>query len=388
MLRTLYRYLILETLPPFAVSLLAFTSIIFLGRLMRMTQMIVVKGIGILEVLKACFFLLPYLMIFTLPMAATVGILLAMTRLTEDHEVIAMKSAGLSFAQLAPPIVGFGVVMTLVTLGLSLYGSPWGQQAMRDLLREVVQRRADLGIKEQVFNDEFPGMMLFVNRMTAGGQMEGVFIYDSREMETPHTIYAKRGQLSYRQAQEAVFLQLYEGEVIRWGKEAGRLQTVEFKSYQVPLDIFGFLKGGGKTEKEMTLEELRAARATESVGSYNYNKASVELQQRFSLPLGTLLLCLIAMPLGLSPRHHGRTWSLVLGLVVFLVYYVILTGSLRLAAGARLNPSLAPWLPNAVFVWVAVYFWHRMVRELPLLPAVWPPLRKFIARMKLGPEAG
>ena len=91
----LYRYLILEILPPFGVSLLGFTSIVFLGRMMKVTQMIVVKGVGLIDVLKTCVFLLPYLLVFTLPMAATVGILLAMTRLTVDQEMIAMKTAGL-----------------------------------------------------------------------------------------------------------------------------------------------------------------------------------------------------------------------------------------------------------------------------------------------------
>ena len=91
----LYRYLILEILPPFWVSLLAFTSIVFLGRMMKITQMIVVKGVGLIEVLQTCAFLLPYLLVFTLPMAATVGILLAMTRLTVDQEMIALKTAGI-----------------------------------------------------------------------------------------------------------------------------------------------------------------------------------------------------------------------------------------------------------------------------------------------------
>ncbi|MDP2046603.1 MAG: LptF/LptG family permease, partial [Deltaproteobacteria bacterium] len=70
--RILYRYLVLEILPPFGVSLLGFTSIVFLGRMMKVTQMIVVKGVGLIDVLKTCVFLLPYLLVFTLPMAATV----------------------------------------------------------------------------------------------------------------------------------------------------------------------------------------------------------------------------------------------------------------------------------------------------------------------------
>src|SRR4030042_1408057 len=81
----IYRYLFLEILPPFGVSLLAFTSIVFLGRLMKITQMIVVKGVGLVEVLKTCAYLLPYLLVFTLPMAATGGILPGLTRLSADQ---------------------------------------------------------------------------------------------------------------------------------------------------------------------------------------------------------------------------------------------------------------------------------------------------------------
>jgi lipopolysaccharide export LptBFGC system permease protein LptF len=108
----------------------------------------------------------------------------------------------------------------------------------------------------------------------------------------------------------------------------------------------------------------------------------VELSRRFSLPCGAFLLCLIAMPLGMSPRHHGRTWGLILGLVVFLVYYIVFTASWRLAMSARLNPSLAPWISNLLFTGVALYLWRRTVRELPLLPVVWPHWREHLQSIR------
>jgi len=372
----IYRYLFLEILPPFGVSLLAFTSIVFLGRLMRLTQMIVIKGVGVLDVLKSCLYLLPFILVFTLSMAATVGILLALTRLSVDQEIIALKTAGLSYTQLFPPILGFSLGIALITLVLSFYGSPWGQQATRDLLKEVVKRRADLGIKEQVFNTDFQGMMLFVNRVASPqGHLEGVFVYDNRDGENPHTVYAQRGQLSFDQAQETMMLHLFEGQVIRWGKEPSRWQTVEFKTYQLPLQLFGFGLKGTRPESEMSWKELRSRMAENPPGSDRYNRAAVELHQRFAKPFGALLLCLMAMPLGLGPRHHGRTWGLILGLVMFLVYYVVFTASYRLAVTARVNPSLAPWIVNFLFIGVALYLWHRTVRELPLIPAAWPSWR-------------
>jgi lipopolysaccharide export system permease protein len=368
----LYRYLFLEILPPFAVSLLGFTAIVFLGRMMKVTQMIVVKGVGLIDVLKTCVFLLPYLLVFTLPMAATVGILLAMTRLTIDQEMIAMKTSGLSYSQLLPPVFGFALAVGLLTLGLTVFATPWGQQATKDLLKDVVKRRADLGIKEQTFNTDFNGLMLFVNQVaTKGGHLDGIFVYDTRDPENPLTIYAENGDLSYDPKQETMLMQLQDGRVIRWGEGASRWQTLEFRTYELPLEVFSFALGGAQSESEMSLGELWAIIAQKPRGSDPSNRALVELNQRFALPVGAVLLCLMAMPLGLSPLRHGRTWGLVLGLMVFLVYYVVFTASWRLAVNARINPALAPWLSNFLFVWVAIYLWRRTVRERPLLPAHW-----------------
>jgi lipopolysaccharide export system permease protein len=368
----IYRYLLTEILPPFWVSLLAFTSIVFLGRMMKVTQMIVVKGVGLVEVLQTCAYLLPYLLVFTLPMAATVGVLLAMTRLSVDQEMTALKTSGLSYSQLLPPVLAFGVATALLTLGLTVFGSPWGQQATRELLKDVVKKRADLGIKEQMFNTDFPGLMLFVNQVAnKDGSLEGIFVYDSRDLENPHTVYAKSGRVTYDSQQEIMQLELFDGRIVRWGKEPNRWQTVEFQSYQLPLRLFGADLKGARSETEMSLGELWSALSRHPRSSDAYNRAVVELNQRFAMPLGALLLCLMAMPLGLSSGHHSRTWGIILGLVVFLVYYVVFTASWRLAVGAWINPSLAPWLSNFLFTWVALYLWYRTVRELPLMPGKW-----------------
>jgi lipopolysaccharide export system permease protein len=382
--RIIYRYLLLEILPPFGVSLLAFTSIVFLGRMMRVTQMIVVKGVGLVDVLLSCAYLLPYLLVFTLPMAATVGILLALMRLTVDQEIVAMKTAGLSFGQLLPPVLGFSLLTGLITLGLTLYGAPWGQRETKKLLVEVVKKRADMGIQEQVFNTDFQGLMLFVNRVQASpGQLSGIFVYDSRDSENANTVYARRGELKFDQSQETLSLQLFDGWVFVWGREPGRWQTVEFKTYQLPLQLFDFALKGSKTEGEMFLPELWQNLAEAQPGSERYNRLVVDLSQRFAMPFGALLLCLMAMPLGLSPRHHGRTWGLILGLAIFLIYYVVFTASWRLAVNARVNPALAPWAADMLFTGVALYLWWRTVKERPLSPLSRPPWRRPL-RASLG----
>ena len=368
--RIIDRYLINEVLSPFALGLLAFTTIVFSGRLLLITRMILVKGIGFKEILESALFLFPYLLVFTLPMAATVGIILAFMRLSVDHEMTALKTAGLSYSRLLAPILAFSLAVALLTLFLTTYGSPWGQKSTRELLTEVVKKRADLGLQEQTFNTDFKDLMLFVNRvLPQGGKLQGVFINDLRESENPQTIYAKNGQIRYDPAQGSMILRLSEGLVIRWGPELGNLQTVEFKTYELPLQLFGSQEQ--VSERELSMRQLEEGIKTEPPGSKRYVRLVVELHQRLALPLGAFLLCLLAIPLGLSPRVHGRTWGLVVGLLTFLIYYIVSTASWRLAFSGTLNPSLAPYLADVLFTFVAVYFWVRTLKELPLVPRGW-----------------
>jgi lipopolysaccharide export system permease protein len=361
---------------------MGFTSIVFSGRIMRLTEMMVVKGVGLTEIFKACLYLLPYLLVFTLPMAATVGIILALIRLSVDHEIIALKVSGLSFGQLFRPVLWFSLAISLATLILTVYGAPWARRQTQELLSEVVKRRADLGIQEQIFNNDFPGLMIYVHRVAgASGDLEGVFVYDKREQNNPHTVYARRGKLHYSQTQETLVLDLNEGLVIHWSPDANRQQTVEFKSYQLPLRLFDLQQKESRSEKEMTLTQLSQAIAETPPHSERHNRLLVEINQRFAMPFGAFLLCLLAMPLGMSPQQHGRVWGLIMGLTIFLVYYVIFTASWRLAVHGQVNPALAPWLSDLLFIGLAVYFWRRTIRELPLVTMPrrvqgWPFLRK------------
>jgi len=371
MLLIIHRYLIAEIISPFLVSLLAFTTIVFSGRLLIVTRMILVKGISLGQILASTLYLFPYLLVFTLPMAATVGIILALMRLSVDYEMLALKSAGLSYFRLLSPILGFSLLVALLTLFLSTYGSPWGQKSNRELLTEVVKERADLGLQEQTFNTDFQNLMLFVNRVDPQGGLEGVFVNDWRETENQQTIYAQKGSIHYDPAQESMLLRLSQGVVIRWGSELGHLQTVKFKIYELPLRLFKFASTGRVSEREMTMRELREGIKAAPPGSTRFIRLVVELHQRLALPLGALLLCFLAVPLGLSSRIHGRSWGLIMGLLIFLVYYVVFTASWRLAFTAHLNPAVAPYLADMLFAAVAGYFWWRTLKELPLVPRGW-----------------
>ena len=365
----LHRYLWRECWGMFVVSLLAITTIVFMGRITRVMQMIITKGVGLADILRFCFLLLPYLLLFTIPMAGMIAVLVTFLRLSNDNEIMALKTSGVGVVQLLPPVLAFGLVITGASLFFSLAATPWGNQEMRQLLTDITKRRADLGIQEQVFNNDFSGVVLFVNNVPeGGGLMKGVFLADYRDPQVPYVISSDQARMDYDPRSERLILQLFRGRVLRLGEDRTAFHSVEFDSYQIPLELFQFAPKP-KSEEEMYLGELRQALAQAPPGSVAHNKLLIEINRRFSLPLGVTVMVLTVMPLGISTQIKGRAVGLILGLGIFLLYYLLLTAAWRLGSQGYIPPALAPWLPNLVFMGLGWYFWHRTRRDLAI--GVW-----------------
>ncbi len=365
----LYGYIWRECWGLFAVGLMAITTIVFMGRITRVMQMIITKGVGLGDILRFCLLLLPYLLLFTVPMAGMIAVLVTFLRLSNDNEIMALKTCGIGAVQLLPPVLVFSTLVTAMALFFSLWATPWGNQEMRQLLTEVTKRRADLGIQEQVFNNDFDRVVLFVNSVPpAGGLMEGVFLADDRDPQVPYVITADKARMVYDQKAERLVMQLFQGRVLRLSEDHTSIHSVEFDSYQVPLELFQFAPRP-KSEDEMFWGELRQALAQASPGSIERHKILIEMNRRFSLPLGVSIMILTVMPLGIATQIKGRAVGLILGLAIFLLYYLLLTAAWRLGTHAYIPPGLAPWLPNLVFVALAWYLWQRTRRDLPL--GVW-----------------
>lgn len=363
----LHRQIWRECWEIFAVSLVVITFIVFMGRITRVMQMIITRGVNPADIGYFCLLLLPYLLFYTVPMAAMLAVLATFLRMSHDHEIMALKTSGVGVGQLLPPVLVFGVVTTGMALFFSLVATPWSNQEMRQLLVEITKRRADLGIREQVFNNDFAKVVLFVNRVPpGGGLLQGIFLADERDPALPMVITADQARLVFDPQNSRLVLQLFRGRVIHLDEAKNAFYSVEFDNYQLPLEMFRFTSPQ-KSEDEMYLWELRRNLAAKARGTVEYNRGVIELQRRFSLPLGTLVLILIAMPLGISTRVEGRSLTLIAGLSIFLLYYLLLTAAWRLGRQGLIPPELAPWLPDLVFSLVAAVGWRRVWQDRSLI---------------------
>ena len=151
-----------------------------------------------------------------------------------------------------------------------------------------------------------------------------------------------------------------------------------FKSLVLDLDADSVFPrmSPAKGAPEMSIAELRASIADdEKRGFPGYNQRFM-IQQKFSIPVASIVLALIGLALGVSHRKDGRLASFVIGFGVIFVYYVVLWTARAAAIGGRFSPDLAPWIPNIIFavVSVALLLWRSRSADQPIrisIPAFW-----------------
>ena len=100
----IHRYILKEIAVPTGLGMLILTFVLFMGRILKLAEMVINKGVPLGEIGKLFAFLLPNFLVITLPLAFLLGVLLGFGRLSADSEIVALKSSGISlYGMLQPP---------------------------------------------------------------------------------------------------------------------------------------------------------------------------------------------------------------------------------------------------------------------------------------------
>jgi len=374
---TLYRYLLQELLPSFLLGVVGFTFILLTGRILQLTELFVNKGIPLLFILKLLFLLLPSFLVLTIPMATLLSVLLTFNRLSSDNEITAFKASGVSLYQMTPPILLLALGTTLITIALSVYALPIANQASRSLLYQMASSKAHAGVRERVFNDDFEGLVIYVERVTPRTfAWENVFISDSRNAAEIHTIIARNGMVLSDSQRLIVTLRLKDGAIHKLGDQPSAYQKADFNNYDLRLNLKTGWKDKQTAEKhpaDMSLREL--AQAVQALRSKNADAKiqMVKIHEKFSVPLACLVLGIIAIPLGIQSRagRAGKSMGFVWSMGVLLVYYLLTSAGTSLAERGVVLLEVGMWAANAIFLSLGIYLLIKAANESPVLLLVW-----------------
>jgi lipopolysaccharide export system permease protein len=362
--RLLNTYLINQVLAPFYASLIILTSILFLSRLIPILDIILGYNIGLVDFFRLYAYFTPQLMLFALPMSGMMGVILGTTALNNENELMVLKTSGISLYRMLPPIILVALSAALLTGLFSIYLLPAGKKAKVELAFQLVKEKIERSIPEKRFSESLGDIVLYADSIDQKTRAwKGVYISDMKDPRHPITIISESGILSADSTRGTLSISLQNGVLNRTSADA--VQTINFKGYDMnlPLETPTSNPLAKVDETTMLQSELLAEADRKGRNSREAATYLIEFHKRLALPVSCFILTLLGFPLGFlsGPRH--KTIGIPLGLAIFVLYYILLTGSKIMSESMLLPAGIVMWLPNLLFLILTTLFIKSVARE-------------------------
>ena len=213
-MKILYRYIFREHIGPFFFGLAVIMFVLVMDFILEILNLIIGKGLNAFVILQVFVLNLAWMLALAVPMAVLISTLMAFGRLSQDNEIIALRSSGVSIYRLIlPPLVA----SVLLAGGMAYFNDrvlPELNHQARLLMTDIHQKRPTWNLKENVFIDEIPGYHILIKKIDPHtNDVQGVTIYDVGNRRFPRTIIADRGKIEFTPDGNTLIFQLFDGEI-------------------------------------------------------------------------------------------------------------------------------------------------------------------------------
>ena len=298
-----------------------------------------------------------------------VAVLIALSRSFRDSEMVVWFSSGRSLLNWISPVLRFAAPIVVLVTVLALAVSPWAERQIEQTRKRYEQRDDVSRVAPGRFIESAGADRVFfvesVDIETA--RVRNVFV-SNRSQGREGVIVAAQGAIEVRDNGDR-FLVLEKGRRYEGVPGQAEYRMAEFDRYAIRID----------TQPDQPINESAArTKTTGRLLEENTTFTRAELLIRISQPIVAILLALLAIPLAYTNPRVGRSFNLIVAVLVFLIYNNGLSMTKAWVQQGRLSFGIGIWLVHAVVLLVVVLLFSRRVYMQRWLPR-WRDL-KFWAR--------
>lgn len=295
---------------------------------------------------------LPVILILT----GFISVLVVVTRSYQDSEMVVWFASGLSLSRWIAPVLTFGLPLVMLTAGLSLFVTPWANRQSAEF-RERFEKRQDIAkVSPGKFQESSSADRIFFVEGVAGdaSKVKNVFVNTVQNGRTS-VVVAKEGE-TVIDSRGDKFLVMNQGRRYDGVSSKSDVRMMEFERYGVLVSTQSAALIGDKSARSLPTQALL-------VDFNNFNKG--EFLWRIALPLMSLLLMLLAIPLSFVNPRGGRSANLLIALLLFVVYSNMVSVFQAAVVQQRLSLSMAWWPIHllALLMIVLMFSWRLLINS-------------------------
>ena len=342
----LYLGMILST---FLVLVLVFTLFELVGDILRNKIATTVVAEYLLNVT-------PYLLYKIAPLVMLLAVLVTFGLMQRSNEITAIKATGTSIYRVVIPVIVAAAILAAGLFFADQFYFPHTNKRQEALHNQIKGKPAQTYLRPDrkwIFgqNSEIYYYQFFDPDRDQFGNVT-VFQLDKANFTVTRRIHAERARWS--------------DNLNRWEYERGweRILNISAISNYRPFEVATFadlsetpsyFKKEVKQDTEMNYEELHRYIRDLQQSGFDVVRLRVELHEKLSYPLTTLIMAFLAIPFSLAPGKRGAITGVAVAVGIAVFYIVISRLFEAMGNLSQLPPALAAWSPDLIFVLVGGY---------------------------------
>lgn len=328
------------------------------------------------------------------PLAVFFATIYTLNKLSDDSEIIAMRSFGITKFKIYQPFLIVSLLIGLTIFSLSSVYIPKANGNFKNTIVKLTSTGMLTSIKSGQFFTDIPNATLFAESVSEDGDnFEEVFLHvkdkDSSDLAKKsgeqRIIFANKGSLIklYANAVQAPSLRLHltDGNIIKINSEGDQIEKILFQEYDFP--VFSAEMSSSMLDKDSMKTNTELAKVIETrQKDYTYIdrfppkndtekrdraearktivKSQIEYFGRFIIVPQIVFFVLLGFSLGIKKGRGSTSHNSIRAIVILLSYYGIYFFGLSLAQRGVLSASLASFAPSVLLGLISIYYFRKL----------------------------
>jgi len=339
------RYILSELLGPMFLAAGGFVLFMVANMIFLLVDQIVNKQVPFLAVIEMLLLRIPAILVLTFPVAMLFATLLGLGRMASDHEIMAIRTSGVTFFRLVAPILFLAFLLVVLAFITNEKIAPWATHQSETIVREILMRQTLPPVEPDVFIHGPNNTVYYVGAVDKKNKM----LYHVMIFEPSENAAYPRMTVADQASYDGKHLHLLKGSIHQYTGSGLTRYEASFDEMIVPITIDpdNFVSTQ-KTPFEMSTDELRKQIDLFKTSGISTRSLATDFHFKFSLPFGCLVASLIGIPLSVRFPRGGRFISVALAVFLLFVYYSLFSVSRTLGIMGMLPPFIAAWVPNVL----------------------------------------
>ena len=299
---------------------------------------------------------IPYYTNLFSPLFVFIAVIFFTSKLAENSEIIAMFSTGMSFKRLMVPYMISAAIISAVTFMLGTEVIPKGS-VTRLKFEEQYKKKKSADYARNIQLEVDTGVVAYMERYENYNKTGYRFSLDKFEDHKLVSHLTAR-RITYDTASyHKWIIRDYMIREMRGMKEV--ITRGERMDSIIKMEPQDFLITRGQQET-MTSPQLREyIQKQKQRGFANIKEFEVEYHRRIAMSFAAFILTAIGLSLSSRKVKGGMGLHLGIGLGLSFSYILFQTISATFAINGNMPPALAIWIPNILYLFIAIYLYHK-----------------------------